>query len=66
MYRNYEEYMQTVLGYNANPNTYNRETEGYYDVMQVNSNIQELNKFYPEIYGIVYKIRHYCKYFLIP
>ena len=56
MYRNYEEYMQTVLGYNVTPNTYNRDVENYYDVMQVNPNMQELNRFYPEIYGIVYPV----------
>ena len=55
MYRSYEEYMQTVLGYNTNPNTYNRDIGGY-SAMQINPNMQELNKFYPEIYGIVYPV----------
>ena len=64
MYRSYEEYMQTVLGYNTNPNTYGynyampntyREAEMYNSV-QVNPNMQELNKLYPEIYGIVYPV----------
>lgn len=57
MYRNYEEYMQTVLGYNK-PNTSNtyRETNNYYNNVQVNQNVQEINKFYPEIYGIVYPV----------
>ena len=55
MYRNYEEYMQTVLGYNR-PNTYRNEQNYYYDMSPVNSNMQEINKLYPEIYGIVYPI----------
>ncbi len=56
MYNSYEEYMQSVLGYNS-PNTY-RETENnyYYDTMRVNQNMQEVNNLYPEIYGIVYPV----------
>lgn len=56
MYNSYEEYMQSVLGYNP-PNTY-RETENnyYYDTMRVNQNMQEVNNLYPEIYGIVYPV----------
>ena len=54
MYRSYEDYMQTVLGYNYGPNTY-REAETY-NTMQVNPNMQEINKLYPEIYGIVYPV----------
>ena len=56
MYRSYEEYMQTVLGYNVTPNTYVRDNGEYYDIAQVNSNIQELSRFYPEIYGVVYPV----------
>lgn len=61
MYRNYEKYMQTVLGYNR-PNTSNisntyEETNNYYNNnVQINQNMQEINKFYPEIYGIVYPV----------
>ena len=54
MYRSYEDYMQTVLGYNYGSNTY-RDTE-MYNTMQVNPNIQEINKLYPEIYGVVYPV----------
>jgi len=60
MYSNYEEYMRNVLGYSM-PNTY-REAGNYYDTMQsnasmqLNANIQEVNRFYPEIYGIVYPV----------
>lgn len=56
MYNSYEEYMQSVLGYNTPNNTY-RETEGYYyDTLGANSNLQNVNEFYPEIYGIVYPV----------
>ena len=51
MYNSYEEYMQSVLGYNM-PNTY-RESENYY-MPQMSSNMQEVNRLYPEIYSIVY------------
>lgn len=54
MYRNYEEYMQSVLGYSAPSNNTYRETN--YDVMRVNQNMQEVNSLYPEIYGIVYPV----------
>lgn len=55
MYNNYEEYMQNVLGYNNGAqNTYRESENYYYDTMRVNQNVQEMNSFYPEIYGIVY------------
>lgn len=56
MYRNYEEYMQSVLGYNApnNGNTYMEQD--YYDMARVNQNMQDVNSLYPEIYGIVYPV----------
>ena len=54
MYNSYEEYMQSMLGFNA-PNTY-RENGGYYEVQGVNSNIQDTSRFYPEIYGVVYPL----------
>ena len=54
MYRSYEDYMQTVLGYSYGPDTY-REAE-MYNAVQTNSNLQEINKLYPEIYGIVYPV----------
>ena len=64
MYRNYEDYMQTVLGYNANPSTYGynynvpntyREAEMFNSV-QENPNMQEIKKLYPEIYRVVYPV----------
>ena len=64
MYRGYEDYMQSVLGYNANPSTngYNytipntyREAE-MYNAVQINPNMQEINKLYPEIYDVVYPV----------
>lgn len=54
MYRSYEDYMQTVLGYSYGPDTY-REVETY-NTMQLNPNMQELNKLYPEIYRVVYPV----------
>jgi len=54
MYRSYEDYMQTVLGYNYGPDTY-REAE-MYNTVQTNPDLQEINKLYPEIYGIVYPV----------
>ena len=54
MYRGYEDYMQTVLGYSYGPDTY-REAEIYNNI-QMNSNIQDLNRLYPEIYKIVYPV----------
>ncbi len=56
MYNNYEEYMQTVLGYNI-PNTYKEyENNYYYDTVKINSNMQEVNTLYPEIYRIIYPV----------
>ena len=54
MYRGYEDYMQTVLGYNYGPDTY-REAE-MYNMAQQTPNLQEVNKLYPEIYGVVYPV----------
>ena len=42
MYRSYEDYMQTVLGYNYGPDTY-REAE-MYNTVQTNPNLQDINK----------------------
>ncbi len=56
MYNNYEEYMQSMLGYNAPNNTYREANNYYYDTMKVNQNMQEVNSLYPEIYGIVYPV----------
>lgn len=61
MFNSYEEYMQSVLGMNT-PNTYantqntygiNRSGE-YFEPRMQEANLQEVNKLYPEIYGIVY------------
>ena len=54
MYRSYEDYMQTVLGYSYGPDTY-REA-GMYNTMQFNQNLQDINKLYPEIYHVVYPV----------
>lgn len=56
MYNSYEEYMQSVLGYNTPNNTYRETEDYYYDTMRVNQNLLEVNSFYPEIYGIVYPV----------
>ncbi len=56
MYNNYEEYMRSVLGYNAPNNTYRESENYYYEPMKMNPNLQEVNAFYPEIYGIVYPV----------
>lgn len=56
MYNSYEEYMQNVLGMNMNmTNTY-MPSNNYYEPRMQESNLQEVNKFYPEIYGIVYPV----------
>lgn len=53
MFNSYEEYMQSVLGMNF-PNTYANKTNDYYEPRMQDMNMQEINKLYPEIYGIVY------------
>lgn len=53
MFNSYEEYMQSVLGMNM-PNTYANRSNEYYEPMIQDMNIQEINRLYPEIYGIVY------------
>lgn len=53
MYNNYEEYMQSVLGMNIPNNTY-MQNNNYYEPRAQDINMQEINKLYPEIYGIVY------------
>lgn len=55
MYNNYEEYMQSVLGVNL-PNTYGVSNYNGYSLeprMEEN-HLFEINKLYPEIYGILY------------
>ena len=52
MYNSYEEYMQSVLGMNI-PNTYQPEMQGYFEP-RFQGNLQDVNKYYPEIYQIVY------------
>lgn len=54
MYNSYEEYMQNVLGMNF-PNTY-MQNNNYYEVRNQDTNLQEVNKYYPEIYGVVYPL----------
>ena len=54
MYNSYEQYMQNVLGMNF-PNTYAMGNNNYYyEPRMQEPNLQEVNKLYPEIYGIVY------------
>lgn len=56
MYNNYEEYMQSVLGLNTPNNTYmqNMNNNYYPETIMQETNLPEVNKLYPEIYGIVY------------
>ncbi len=53
MFNSYEEYMQSVLGMNI-PNTYANKTNEYYEPRMMDMNMQDVNRLYPEIYGIVY------------
>jgi len=54
MYNTYEEYMQNVLGVNM-PNTYMQmPNNNYFEPRMQEPNLTEINKLYPEIYGIVY------------
>lgn len=55
MYNSYEEYMQSVLGMNM-PNTYAQPVNNnyYYEPRMQEVNAPEINKLYPEIYGIIY------------
>ncbi len=53
MYNSYEEYMQSVLGVNTQ-NTYGEMNNSYFEPRVQEINLQEVNKLYPEIYGIVY------------
>lgn len=56
MYKSYEEYMQSVLGLNIPNNTYmqNMNNNYYQENRMQEANLPEINKLYPEIYGIVY------------
>ena len=58
-YQGYEDYMRSVLGYNTGnifANTYNPMSDYYYDMTTVytNTNADDLNEFYPEIYKLLY------------
>lgn len=53
MYNNYEEYMQSVLGMNMQ-NTYPQYNPAFYEPRMQEPNLTEINKLYPEIYGVVY------------
>lgn len=55
MYNSYEEYMQSVLGMNI-PNTYMPNINNYYETRMQEPNLQDVNRLYPEIYGIVYPV----------
>ncbi len=56
MYKSYEEYMQSVLGLNIPNNTYtqNVNNDYYLETRMQEVNLPEVNKLYPEIYGVVY------------
>ncbi len=54
MYNSYEEYMKNVLGVNVQNNTYRESEDNYYSAMNINQNMQEVNKLYPEIYSLIY------------
>ena len=54
MYNSYEEYMQSMLGMNF-PNTY-MQNNNYYEPRMQEVNIPDVNKLYPEIYGVVYPL----------
>lgn len=54
MYNTYEEYMQNVLGMNIPNNTYMQGSNNYYEPRMQDVNLLEINKLYPEIYGIIY------------
>lgn len=54
MYNDYEEYMRSVLGYKTQDTYRENDDYYYYDITRANRNIQEVNKLYPEIYGIIY------------
>ncbi len=55
MYNSYEEYMQNILGVNM-PNTYMQGDTAnyYYESRMQEANLSDVNKLYPEIYGIIY------------
>lgn len=55
MYNSIDEYMQSVLGMNM-PNTYMPNSNNYYEARFQEPAMQDLNRFYPEIYGIVYPV----------
>lgn len=55
MYNSIDEYMQSVLGMNM-PNTYMPNGNNYYDARVQEPVMQEPNRLYPEIYGIVYPV----------
>lgn len=57
-YQNYEDYMRSVLGYQAGniyANTYNPRNDYYYDMPQFNvAETEDFTEFYPEIYKLIY------------
>lgn len=59
MFNSYEEYMQSVLGMNIQNTypqggTYMPRNGEYFEPRMQETNLQEINNLYPEIYGIVY------------
>ena len=56
MYNEYEEYMRSVLGYNNNQENTYIGNDNYSAGMRMNTNIQEVNRLYPEIYAKVYPL----------
>ena len=53
MFNSYEEYMQSVLGVKGQ-NTYMQGMENYFEPRHQETNFQEVNNLYPDIYRIVY------------
>lgn len=56
MYNEYEEYMRSVLGYNSNQENTYIGNDNYSAGMRMNTNMQDVNKLYPEIYLKVYPL----------
>lgn len=56
MYNSIDEYMQNVLGMNIPNTTYMQGNNNYYEARMQEPSLQDANRLYPEIYGIVYPV----------
>lgn len=55
MYNSYEEYMQSVLGMNMRDTYMQNNNSNYYQESRMQDvNMPDVNKLYPEIYGVIY------------